>query len=88
MEIEYRVYVIQNPNGTFYIGLSEDVARRLTQHNDGLSKWTKGKGPWILVWTSEAMSSTNARKLKNLLKKQKSGSGFYRLTNLFHSSGS
>ena len=84
----YRVYVIQNPQGKFYIGLSEDVETRLQQHNEGISKWTKGKGPWVLRWTSEAMSISDARKLENLLKRQKGGRGFYQLTGLPRSSGS
>jgi putative endonuclease len=84
----YRVYVIQNPAGKFYIGLSEDVDVRVQQHNDGVSKWTKGKGPWVLRWTSEAMSVGEARKLENLLKRQKGGQGFYNLTGLARSTGS
>jgi len=44
----YYVYVLRNPAGTHYIGLTDDLARRLTQHNSGASKWTKAKGPWKL----------------------------------------
>ena len=84
----YRVYVIQNLEGKFYIGISENAEVRVAQHNDGVSKWTKGKGPWTLRWTSEAMSITDARKLENELKRQKGGDGFYRLTGLPRSSGS
>ena len=40
----YKVYVIENLSGRFYIGLSEDVHHRLTEHNAGDSRWTKGKG--------------------------------------------
>ena len=48
----YRVYVLQNPNGKFYVGLTDDVVRRLQQYNDGESQWTKGRGPWHVVWQS------------------------------------
>ena len=82
----HRVYVIQNPAKQIYIGLSEDVFHRLAQHNDGISKWTKGKGPWTLIWTSEALSLSDARKLENLLKRQKGGVGFYRFTGITRSS--
>ena len=78
----HQVYVIGNPTGKFYIGLSEDVIRRVQQHNDGISKWTKGKGPWSLLWTSEAMSLSDARKLENRLKRQGRGSEFYTITGL------
>jgi len=71
----YQVYILINPARKRYIGLSENVITRLGQHNAGLSKWTKGKGPWTLVWTSEAMSLSAARKLENQLKRQKGGDG-------------
>jgi predicted GIY-YIG superfamily endonuclease len=45
----YRVYVIQNPAGLFYIGLSDDVSRQVIQHNEGVSKWTQSRGPWLFV---------------------------------------
>ena len=83
----YRVYVLRNPVGRFYIGLSEDTAKRIQQHNSGLSTWTKHRGPWELVWQSEPVTLAAARKLERLLKRQKGGEGFYRLTGL-HRSGS
>lgn len=86
--MSYHVYVIQNATGRHYIGLSDDVTRRLEDHNSDISKWTKGKGPWSPVWTSEAMSLSEARKLENRLKRMKGGEGFYRFTGLERSSGS
>ena len=83
----YRVYVIQNREGKFYIGLSDDVNRRVQQHNVGVSKWTRGKGPWTLIWQSEVLSVSDARKLENRLKRQGRGKGFYSITGL-HRSGS
>ena len=83
----YRVYVIQNREGKFYIGLSDDVGRRIDQHNSGASKCTKTKGPWQLVWQREVLSLSDARKLENRLKRQGRGKGFYSITGL-HRSGS
>jgi putative endonuclease len=82
MDTAYRVYVLENPTGRHYIGLSENVAKRLTQHNMGESKWTAKYGPWKRVWQSEALDLSAARKLENLLKRQKGGTGFYRITGL------
>jgi len=45
-------YILQNNKGIFYIGLSEDIALRLEQHNSGISNWTRSRGPWSLVWAS------------------------------------
>ena len=82
MEKAYQVYVLQNPAGRFYIGLSEDVAKRLVDHNTGISNWTRLRGPWHLVWTSEPVNLSAARKLENFLKQQKGGTGFYQFTGL------
>ncbi len=56
MEVPYRVYIIRNPTGRLYIGLSDDIGRRLTQHNSGVSKWTRHRGPWELVWQSAPLT--------------------------------
>jgi putative endonuclease len=85
MTPDYRVYVLQNRTGKFYIGLTDDVSRRIEQHNRGGSRWTKGKGPWLLRWTSEVLPLTDARKLENDLKRQKGGTGFYLMTGLSRS---
>ena len=53
-----------------------------------MAEWTKNRGPWDLVWTSEAMSLTEARRFENYLKRQKGGNGFYQATGLSRKSGS
>ena len=78
----YQVYVLQNPGGKFYVGLSENVRVRLHQHNQGISNWTRKHRPWSLVWTSESLSLSEARRLENRLKRQKGGIGFRSLTGL------
>jgi putative endonuclease len=80
--VTYRVYVIQNRQGRFYIGLSDDVDRRIDQHNRGDSRWTRGKGLWTLRWQSAEMNLSDARKLELVLKRQKGGDGFYRMIGL------
>jgi predicted GIY-YIG superfamily endonuclease len=86
--VTYRVYVIQNDEGKFYIGLSDDVAGRVEQHNTGQSRWTKGRGPWTIVWQSGELSLSEARKLENRLKRQKGGHGLFHLLGVRRSSGS
>jgi putative endonuclease len=75
----YQVYVLINPTGRRYVGLSEDVARRLEQHNAGGSKWTAKYRPWRLLWTSERLSLGDARRLENRLKRQKGGIGLQQI---------
>ncbi len=71
----YRVYELRNENGRRYFGLSEDIDKRLAQHNAGESRWTAIYRPWRIVWQSRELSLSDARKLENLLKRQKGGSG-------------
>jgi putative endonuclease len=84
----FRVYVLQNAEGRFYVGVSEDVGGRLRQHNRGESRWTQGRGPWTIVWQSDELSLSEARKLENHLKRQKGGHGLFHLIGIQRSSGS
>jgi putative endonuclease len=69
----YQVYVLNNTAGQKYIGLSKEPQTRLLQHNSNASRWTKGKSPWKIAWTSKPMNLSEARKLENKLKRQKGG---------------
>ena len=79
----YWVYVLWSISASrFYIGLSEDPAARLLQHNAGESKWSSRYTPWEMVWSESHPGYSRARKKELLLKKQKGGAGFYKLTGL------
>ena len=84
----YRFYVLRNAEGRRYIGVTDDVNRRCDQHNQGVSKWTRGKGPWDLEWTSTPRSLGDARVLENKMKGQKGGAGLETLMGEHGSSGS
>ncbi len=76
----YFVYVIWSDSARrFYIGISENAAHRLEQHNLGASNWTSKFGPWRLVHTEPFSDYREARKREIELKKQKGGKGFYKL---------
>ncbi len=76
----YFVYVIWSDSSRrFYIGISENLAHRLEQHNAGISKWTSKFGPWRLVHAEQFTGYSGARKRELELKKQKGGEGFYKL---------
>ena len=78
----YWVYVLRNPAGKYYIGISSDVDRRLTEHNAGYSTFTSKHRPWEIAWRRGPMSLSDARKLENWLKRQKGGIGFRSETGL------
>ncbi|MEO6480627.1 MAG: GIY-YIG nuclease family protein [Ferruginibacter sp.] len=49
----YYVYIIESlKDGDFYKGSTENYLRRLEEHNNGQSKFTKSKLPWNLIFVS------------------------------------
>ena len=56
----------------YYIGSTNNPARRLSQHQDGFVVSTRNKGPWERVALIEFLSPTLAKKAEYHLKRQKS----------------
>jgi putative endonuclease len=71
MDQSWRVYMIQSDkDGSIYTGISINIERRISQHNDGTgAKRTRGRGPWKLLWTSQYMSHVAAARLEYTIKK-------------------
>ena len=68
------VYLIRSSSDStrWYVGLTCDVARRLKEHNDGLSPHTARYGPWELVLSMEFADQYRALAFEKYLK---TGSG-------------
>ncbi|PIR48715.1 endonuclease [Candidatus Peregrinibacteria bacterium CG10_big_fil_rev_8_21_14_0_10_55_24] len=66
----YYVYVVQNPKGKLYKGFTNDLEKRIIQHNanDGFSSYTNNKGPWKLVHREEYANEREAREREKFLK--------------------
>ncbi|MBI3331535.1 GIY-YIG nuclease family protein [Candidatus Peregrinibacteria bacterium] len=79
MKGPFVIYVLRNPKNKRYIGITSNLSERLRQHNDGFSRFTKGKGPWNLEWSSRIMDHKEALIIEKLMKKQKGGMGLQRL---------
>ena len=57
----FFVYILRSEsNGQFYTGHTENVTQRLGQHNEGLTKSTKNRGPWKLVHCEEFATRAEA----------------------------
>ena len=47
----FEVYVLKSEStGRLYVGHTSDLTQRLGQHNHGITKSTKNRGPWALVY--------------------------------------
>jgi putative endonuclease len=67
------VYILQSSiNGKFYIGSTNNIERRLLEHNSGHTKHTREQGPFNLIFQQEYPFIEMARKAEIWLKKQKS----------------
>ena len=51
-----------------YVGMTENLERRLKEHNKGKSKFTKGNLPWKLIYSEEFPDYSTARKREKYLK--------------------
>ncbi|VAX09650.1 hypothetical protein MNBD_GAMMA26-1129 [hydrothermal vent metagenome] len=59
--MDWRVYIILCTNGSLYTGISNDVARRLTQHlNKRGAKFFRGHTPKQLVYLEKGHSRSSA----------------------------
>jgi putative endonuclease len=73
LSLMYRVYILQSErNGSYYVGYSEDVVRRLEQHNAGKVKATGYRRPYRLVYQETCLTETEARQREYYIKSQKS----------------
>ena len=76
----YYTYILQSDqDGTYYIGYTSDLERRISDHNSGLSRYTSQNTPWRLVYFEAFESKTLAIKRERFLKKQKSKDFYQRL---------
>ena len=56
------VYVLESlRDSKRYVGMTENLARRLEEHNKGLEKSTKGRRPFKLVYHEEFPDRQSAR---------------------------
>ena len=65
----YFVYVLRNlTSGRRYTGHTADVTQRVSQHNRGITKSTKNRGQWELLYQEEYVSRSEAMKREKFFK--------------------
>ena len=70
LSIVFRyVYVLHSPSSNrFYVGLTNDLKRRLAEHNKGLSFSTKPYAPWECIYYEAHLNEVDARRREKYLK--------------------
>ncbi len=67
--MKYYVYVIRSKEGFIYKGMTDNLKRRLVEHNNkALSFWTKRGIDWKLIYNEEFDNKTEALKREKWLK--------------------
>ncbi|MBU2109770.1 GIY-YIG nuclease family protein [Patescibacteria group bacterium] len=70
----YYVYILQSKkDNSRYIGTTNDLKRRVQEHNSGSSKYSRFKRPYHLIWYS---AFRNKQKAYDFEKYLKSSSGY------------
>jgi putative endonuclease len=65
----YYVYVLQsNQDKRFYTGFTQDLIKRIEEHNSGISNATKGRIPLKLVYYEFCLNHKDAVKREKYLK--------------------
>ena len=68
----YAVYILECKDGSYYTGITTDIARRIKEHNSGKgAKYTKTRTPVkLLCDTGHIFSRSEASKLEHKVKQQ------------------
>ena len=68
--MNYVVYLLKCADGTFYTGVTTDMARRLVEHNEGVkgAKYTKARRPVTVAYQETAASRSEAQKREYVLR--------------------
>jgi len=71
----FWVYLLQNPDGKFYVGQTDDLQVRVANHNrtdKTCGKFTRKNGPWLLVWSETHSDRSSAMQREREIKSWKS----------------
>ena len=67
----YTLYILKCSDGSLYTGITTDLKRRVSEHDDGKvgAKYTRGRGPVAVVYTRRFRNRANASREEARIKK-------------------
>jgi len=73
---KWIVYILECNDKTLYTGITNNIERRLYQHETGVgAKYTKGRGPFKIIYkescTDRSAASIREAQIKQLKKEEK-----------------
>jgi putative endonuclease len=73
----YYVYVLRiKKNRRYYIGQTQNLAKRLEKHSRGETKSMKNRGEFDVAYVEKCLSRAEAIKREKAIKRYKEGEGF------------
>jgi len=68
--MNWHVYIVECSDGTFYTGISNNVDKRIREHNLGIgSKYTRGRRPVKLLARWNCADKSHASKMEYKIKR-------------------
>ncbi len=65
----FHIYILQSQkDNKRYIGFTENLEKRIDDHNSGLVKSTKNRRPLVLIYSEEFQSKSEAFKREKFFK--------------------
>ncbi|MCB1531072.1 MAG: GIY-YIG nuclease family protein [Rhodospirillales bacterium] len=65
----WGVYILECGDGSLYTGITNDLSARLEAHESGKgAKYTKGRGPFTLLYYEECGDRSRASKRERVIK--------------------
>lgn len=65
----FYVYTLRSiQQGSLYIGYTQDLKKRLEEHNKGLNTSTRPFSPWQLIYYEAGLSELDAKRREKYLK--------------------
>jgi len=76
VEKPWLVYIVKFSDGTYYTGITNDLAKRIAKHNSGRgAKYTRTRTPVFVMYAKPIGSMVDAmkeeRRIKKLTREQK-----------------
>ncbi|HMV26173.1 MAG TPA: GIY-YIG nuclease family protein [bacterium] len=69
--MKFSVYILYSKScRRYYVGQTQDLERRLEEHNHGLSPSTRNGAPWVIVYQFACDTRSDAMRIEKQIKKQ------------------
>ena len=75
----YTYIIKSNITNKYYIGSTQNIEERLSQHNAGLTRSTKHGIPWKIIYYEVCLTKSESLKKEKLWKSYKGGNAFKKL---------